>query len=119
MLGSILDLLKDKKVTNLNTDQKTQLLEAQEYLQTHNIEMLFQELLAAVIETQPESAKEAIIEALQRKQEEQHFFNEQDFNVLFDNFDPFETKNVSVSKVVQGKKFEAIIHQSTQGDRNR
>lgn len=69
--------------------------------------------MAILIETESSQPRLALVDALKSKKQKTMFFSDTDFEILFQNYDPYNTKSAKLSDLVHGMTF--IYHSSTTG----
>ena len=78
-------------------------LESQkEYLQKHKIESIFVELTARLIQERPEDIREFLSQELLNMKKSDLFFSKQDFEGLFDTFNPTKENTIDARFINEG-----------------
>ncbi|KRW99437.1 Dimerization-anchoring domain of cAMP-dependent protein kinase, regulatory subunit [Pseudocohnilembus persalinus] len=105
----ILKHFEEKGINNLTKEQADQFISGEEYLKKHKIDVVFQEMLAHIINVQPENVKEFLISQLkQRKSTKLTYFTENDFEAFFENYEFTQEQKIPQQYVIQALELVGV-----------
>ncbi|CAK71824.1 unnamed protein product (macronuclear) [Paramecium tetraurelia] len=92
---------------NLNEIQRDRVAETLQYLETHKISLLFEELLSQLIFEMSNQPRKTLLDTL-KNHKTQTFFDTSDYEVIFEHFDTFNDKTVKMNSIRQGLQIIGI-----------